>query len=124
VSAKGASALPATTVVHELVAGNRGRVAAGPVVLTYNLPPELSFVSADPAPQSTSPLRWEFGALAAGATRPIRVVVAVSPSAAISQTIYATAVVSAAGELETHNNTAAAATRLESVIYLPVVLRY
>lgn len=48
---------------------------------------------------------------------------AVDPSATIPQTLNATAAVSTPGELETHNNTATATTRLESVIYLAVVLR-
>lgn len=123
VSARGASSLPGRSATHELLVGNRAGVAAGPVTLTYILPEGLSFVSADPAPQGTSPLRWQFAGLAAGATRLVRVVVAVAPSATISQTLYSTAEISMPGELETHNNTATAATRLESVVYLAVVVK-
>jgi uncharacterized repeat protein (TIGR01451 family) len=116
----GGSALPGQTTIIELSAGNRGGVAATGVALTLALPPELTFVSAVPAPDATGPLRWELGTLSPDQAQTIRVTVAVKPSAKPFSTVTSAAEVVFPGELETHNNAVDVPTRLASELYLPV----
>ena len=122
VSGQGGSASPGRTIIHNLMAGNRSGIAAGGATLTYTLPPELRFVSADPAPTTTSPLRWNLGTLSPGAFVTIRVTVAVDGAAKPSGTLVATAAVALPNELETGNNTAEIITRVESRLFAPVVI--
>ena len=117
------AALPGRTITHELIVGNRGGVDADDVAVTYTLPPELSFVSADLAPDATGPLRWELGALAPDETRTIRVTLTVAPNADAFAALSATAVAVSPGELETDNNSAAVITRTEMSVFLPVGMR-
>ena len=119
----GGAALPGRTITHELTAGNRGGVDADDVAVTYALTPDLSFVSADPAPDGLAPLRWELGALAPDQTRTIRVTLSVAPTAAPFAALSATAVAVSPGELETHNNTTGVITRTELSVFLPVAIR-
>jgi uncharacterized repeat protein (TIGR01451 family) len=71
-------------VSYTLAYGNNGSAAAGGVGLTDTLPPELTFVSAVPAPSSVSgqALTWNLGTLAAGATGSVTVVAQASAAAA------------------------------------------
>ncbi len=116
--------LPGETTTHTLRVGNRGAAPADGATLTYTLPPELSFVSADPAPASLSPLRWDLGALpAGGAPVVIRVTAAVKASAAPLQTVTSTAEAAAPGELELLNNEIGVKTMLARTVNLPAVLR-
>lgn len=111
------------TFVHTVRVSNYSALAAGGVELTYTLPPELSFVSAVPAPSSLSPLRWQLGSLAGGAETTIRITVAVttaSPPDSISSTASVT---TADSELELMNNSTEIVTLLEQWTLLPVILR-
>ncbi len=122
VDGQGGSVSPGRTITHSLMVGNRGGVAAGGATLTYTLPPELRFVSADPAPTTTNPLRWNLGLLSPGAAVPIRVTVAVDGAAKPSGRLVATAAVALPSELETGNNAAEIITRVESRLFAPVVI--
>jgi len=122
VSGQGGSVSPGRTIIHNLMAGNRSGIAAEGATLTYTLPPELRFVSADPAPTTTNPLRWDLGTLSPGAFVTIRVTVAVDGAAKPSGTLVATAAVALLNELETDNNTVEIVTRVESRLFAPVVI--
>ena len=122
VRGQGGSVSPGRTIAHNLMAGNRGGVAAGGATLTYTLPPELRFVSADPAPTTTNPLRWNLGTLSPGAAVTIRVTVAVDGAAKPSGTLVATAAGALTNELEMDNNTVEIITRVESRLFAPVVI--
>jgi uncharacterized repeat protein (TIGR01451 family) len=113
------AALPGETAELVIRAGNRAGVAAEGVVVTLTLPPELSFVGAAPAPGA--PLRWELGALAPGAEQTIVVTVQVSAMAKPLTTVSLMAEATAANELETLNNSAAALVALGRMLYLPGV---
>jgi uncharacterized repeat protein (TIGR01451 family) len=116
--------LPGETIIHTLQVGNRGAAPAEGATLTYALPPELTFVSADPAPAGTSPLRWELGALpAGGAPLVIRVTVTIKASATPLRTVVSTAAAATPGELELLNNEAAVRTLLARTVSLPAVLK-
>jgi uncharacterized repeat protein (TIGR01451 family) len=125
VTGESATGQPGWIVAQTLRVGNRGAVAADGVVLTYTLPPELTYSAADPAPSSTSPLRWELGSLAADGP-PVEIhltttVRAVNPA----RLVVSTANVTTAAELELLNNTAVVPTPLkgfERQVYLPGVL--
>lgn len=58
---------PGGQIVIEAVYGNHGTGVAPGAVLTATLPDGLTFVSADPAPNSTSPLLWQLPDMAPGA---------------------------------------------------------
>jgi dipeptidyl aminopeptidase/acylaminoacyl peptidase len=118
-AAGGGAALPGETAELVIRAGNRAGVAAEGVAVALTLPPELSFVSALPAPGA--PLRWELGALAPGAEQTVVVTVQVSATAKPLATVSATAEATAANELETLNNSAAAVVALQRMLYLPGV---
>lgn len=122
VAGASAAGLPGETVVIELRADNRGGVAAENVALTYALPPEMTFVAADPPPSDSGPLRWSLGTLAPGATRTIRLTAAVKSTAKPFTTVTGTAAVAFPGELETHNNTAVVPTPLERTAVLPLAI--
>ena len=106
--------------------GNRGGVTASNGRVTLQLPPQLSFVSADPPPTATTPtLRWDVGALA-GQSGPqtIRVTLRVAADATGGDTLTTTAsIASDTAELEQANNTATGAVYVGSVLYLPVLMR-
>ncbi len=114
---------PDDTMIHTLTVANPGVVAAGGVELVYDLPSEMTFVSAQPAPAGTSPLRWTFASLAAGARQTITITLAV-PRQGSPPWVSATAdLTTADAELELLNNTATIKSQLEHTIGLPVVLR-
>jgi Tol biopolymer transport system component len=118
-AAGGGAALPGETADLVIRAGNRAGVAAEGVAVMLALPPELSFVRAVPAP--SAPLRWELGALAPGAEQTIVVTVQVSAMAKPLTTVSLMAEATAANELETLNNSAAAVVALQRMLYLPGV---
>jgi len=119
----GGAALPGRTIRHVLTVGNRGGVDADDVAVTYTLPPELSFVSADPAPDGLAPLRWELGTLDNNETRTILVTLSVAPTADPFAALSATAAAVSPGEIETYNNSAEVITNTEMPVFMPVVLR-
>ena len=120
------AALPGGQLTQDLLYGNRGGVAASNGYVTLQLPPELTFVSADPAPSMTSPeLRWDVGDLA-GPSDPgaIRVTLQVAPAAVPLTTVMTTAAIASdTAEIEQVNNTARATLFIGYMAYLPVVWR-
>ncbi len=119
----GGAALPGQSISHVLTVGNRGGVDADDVTVTYTLPPELSFVSADPAPDGLAPLRWELGTLTGDEARMIHVTLTVAPTAAPSAALVAPAAAVSPGELETDNNSVEVITHTEMSVFLPVGMR-
>lgn len=123
VSGESSGLLAGDTVVHTLAVGNRSALAAAGVTLTYALPPQLVFVAADPAPSSTSPLRWNLGTLAPGAEVTIHITTAPAPGALPGQVVSTATLATTDNELELVNNTLAVTTLLERTVLLPVLLR-
>jgi uncharacterized repeat protein (TIGR01451 family) len=123
VSGESSGLLSGDRVVHTLAAGNRSALAAAGVTLTYALPPQLIFVSADPAPSGTSPLRWNLGTLAPGAEVTIHVTTAVKAGASLGPVVSTATLATTDNELELVNNTLAVTTLLERTVLLPVLLR-
>lgn len=116
------AALPGQQVVQTITFGNRGAVAASNARVTLQLPPELTFVSADPTPSAAAPaLRWDVGDLAAGdGPQVILVTLQVAPSAAVGATLITTAnIASDTSEPEQANNTAQGTTFVGHRAYLP-----
>lgn len=106
-----------------LIYGNRGAAASNGHV-TLQLPPELTFISADPPPAATTPdLRWDVGDLAGGAApAAVQVTLQVAASAVQGTRLTATAAIASdTPEIEQANNTAQAATFVGHRIYLPMV---
>ena len=123
VTAESSRGVPGGTVHHILRVGNRGAVAGANVVLTYTLPPELTFVSASRPPTSVAPLRWELGALPAGGAPLVIEVTATARPDLPGRTVSSTAALVATDELELLNNAATAHTPLSSLIFLPSAMR-
>jgi len=126
ISASGVAALPGEQVVHALTYGNRGGVDTIGVRISATLPSELSFVDASPSPTATTPaLVWEAGDLTAGDGPYIILVTTTVAPAAVPLSTYITSVNIGAAlpEIETHNNTASAATFVGRRIYLPLVTK-
>jgi uncharacterized repeat protein (TIGR01451 family) len=119
------SGLPGKQVTHTLTYGNRGGAIATGTQLTYTLPAELSFVSANLPPISTSPLVWDLGDLAAkSGLFTLSVVVEVEPTAVLHSTLVATATIHPAGpELETWNNHTQGNTFVGCLMFLPLAMR-
>ncbi len=112
-------ALPGQTATLRLTAANPGALPAEPVTLTLQLPPELSFVSAVPAPDGNAPPVWNLGALAPGETTTVDITVRVGGTAAPFALLRSTAALETAGELETANNTVELRTRVARTVWLP-----
>jgi len=92
-------------------------------IRTYALPPQLSFVSADPAPSSTAPLRWNLGALPPGGQVTIELTAAVAHDVAGQRAVTSTATLTTGNELETLNNSATVSTPLGALAYVPMTAR-
>jgi Tol biopolymer transport system component len=117
---------PGTQLVQDITYGNRGGVRASNSRITVQLPPELSFVSAEPPPSATTPdLRWDTGDLVAqSGPETIRVTLQAAPRATPGATVIATAgIASDTAEIEQANNTAQAEVFIGYLVYLPVVTR-
>jgi Tol biopolymer transport system component len=115
---------PGQDAVHTLSYGNRGGVIASNAHVTLQLPPELTFVRADPPPSAVSQgLRWNVNDLAGQSEAvPIRVTLRVASSATRGTTVTTTASIgSDTAELEQANNTAKADTFIGSLAYLPML---
>ncbi len=124
VTGQSTSGAPGATAVHTLWVTNRSALAAAGVVLTYELPPELVFVSADPAPDGTEPLRWQLGVLpAGGAPVMIRVTTAIMTGRMPPQVVSRAGLTTTDAELEVVNNAADVATTIEASLALPIILR-
>jgi len=96
--------IPGETLTYTLQVVNNGPAEAVNTVVTDTLPPEVSFVSADPAPRPIAPpLVWDLGLLDAGETRLLTVVVTVLEE--VDETFTNTAIVSSdTSELDIDNN--------------------
>lgn len=110
------------TVVHTLRVSNGSALAAGNVTLTHALPATLAFVSAEPAPASLSPLRWELGTLDPDEEVVIRVTTALKPGAHPPVVTATATLATGDAELELLNNTAEVASVLEWQASIPVAL--
>lgn len=122
VSGASSARQPDDTVIHTLRVSNPSALAAAGVSLTYTLPPQLTYVAADPAPASVNPLRWQLGALAPGAEVTIRITTAAPPGGPTAVTSVAQ-IATTDAELELLNNSLDVVTRLEQVGWLPLVVR-
>ena len=118
--------LPGQQVVLTLNYGNRGGGNAANAHVTLQLPAELTFVSADPPPATTSPiLRWDVGDIA-GQSAPqailvtLRVASSVPPGATLPTTAQIT---SDTAEPEQTNNADAGAIYVGGLSYLPLINR-
>lgn len=119
------NALPGEEARLTLTYSNRGGAAAVGVQLTYTLPANVSFVSANIPPITTSPPVWNLGDLPAkGESAVLELVVAVSPDAPSFADLLGTAVIGASTpELELVNNSAQTVIRTERHLYLPTLFR-
>jgi uncharacterized repeat protein (TIGR01451 family) len=118
---------PGDEVVYQLLYGNAGGVEAEGTVVTYTLPAEIAFVSANVPPITTtvSALVWEVGDLPA-TSDPFAITITgtVAANAPYLTHLYNTAVIStAAPELITDNNTAVSVTFIGHLLYLPLVFK-
>jgi hypothetical protein len=113
-------------VAFAITYANRGGAAASGVQVSDQLPPELSFVAADPPPIATTPaLVWDVGGVAARSERSTIVVTAtVSQTAPLLDYLTNTVTIETTSpELETANNTAQAAIFIGRLVYLPLIWR-
>jgi uncharacterized repeat protein (TIGR01451 family) len=120
------AAPPGGEVMHTITYGNRGGVTGRNASITLQLPPQLTFVSADPPPSATTPgLRWDVGDLA-GPSNPqtIRVTLRMAATA-VRRTVVTTiaTLVSDTAELEQANNTAQSTIFVGYLVRLPMVMR-
>ena len=99
-------------LTYTIMVTNAGPGIAAAVVVTDVLPASVTYVTAQPAPASTSPLTWTLGTLAVNATRTLTVVVDVG--VLTSGTITNTAIVTSTMPDPTPlNNTAQATTTVK-----------
>jgi hypothetical protein len=114
---------PGGTMTLTIAYGNRSGVAAAGGEVTLALPPELSFISADPAPITTTPVpTWDVGALAAGSEGAITVRVQMASDAVVGDLLSLVATLtSTSDELELFNNTFEGAVRVGDLTYLPTI---
>ena len=119
-----ADGVAGSQVVHLLSYGNRGGATADNVILTYTLPPELTFVSASVEPVSLNPLRWELGDVVARSNgEPIKVTVAVAETAVPLTTLTPQAtIVTSDNEPEQLNNQASGTMYVGAYSYLPLIV--
>jgi Tol biopolymer transport system component len=116
-----------TLTVFDLRYGNRGSVGTTGVTLIDVLPPELTFLSADPPPDSQTPqLTWVLDDLPAR-SGPFTIVLTttMAPDTPPQQMVTNTASVETGHvELETLNNEASGSVWLGYPVRLPLILRF
>jgi len=120
------TAPPGRQIVDAVTYGNRGGVGASNGQVTLELPPELTFVSADPPPSQLPPsLGWGVGDLAAHSSpHTILVTLQVTPSVALGTNVTATAAITTeTPELEQANNAAPLSVEIGHRAYLPLIAR-
>jgi uncharacterized repeat protein (TIGR01451 family) len=113
-------------IVYTISYGNRGGALASGVRITDTLPVELTFVTANPLPITTTPsLVWDGGDLLARSNSfTIVVTVTVATTAPLASTLTNTVTIEAISpELETFNNTSQAATFIGYRTYLPTIIK-
>jgi uncharacterized repeat protein (TIGR01451 family) len=120
------TALPGETVSYQLFYGNRGGAAAASATITLQLPANLLFVSASPAPAvHGTTLTWELGDLAAFSTaETIDLTLSVASQAPVLTTLSTTAVIGTPDlELEMLNNQRPLILFVGREAYLPILTR-
>jgi Tol biopolymer transport system component len=125
VTVSNTDALPGEQFVQQLAYGNRGGAVAQGTLLTYTLPAQLSYVTANPLPVSTLPLVWDLAALPAK-SNPFTIVLTGQVAAnATPFTAYSgTAVIgTATNELERLNNSSQGQVYTARYLYLPLITR-
>jgi uncharacterized repeat protein (TIGR01451 family) len=121
------AASPGQKIVDVITHGNRGGVDASNGQVTLQLPPGLTFVSADPPPSQMPPnLAWDVGDLAAhGDPHTISTTLQVLPSVPAATTLTATAAItSETAELEQANNSDDTSVYVVHRVNLPMVVRH
>lgn len=105
--------------------GNRGGVAADGGQLILTLPDEISFVSAQPAPNTMTPvMSWELGQLTADSSGSIIVTGLMAPDATFNDLLTITAELSSATtELEMQNNEYEKIVRVGHHLLLPIIVK-
>jgi hypothetical protein len=114
---------PGGQIVIEAVYGNHGTGVAPGAVLTATLPDGLTFVSADPAPNSTSPLLWQLPDMAPGAGPfTIQITATIAPEQPLLAPMTVTlGLDTQAVELDLVNNQAVAAIWVGYRTFVPLV---
>lgn len=105
--------------------GNRTPSLADGVQISLTLPAGLSYVSADPLPNETSPaLIWNLGDLASAETQPT-IVVTVTMEAEFAPGLWVSTtgeITSQGVEIETANNASSYAIRVGRLVRLPIIV--
>ncbi len=117
-------ALPGEMVNYVITYGNQGGAPVTGVFITDTLPAELTFLSADPIPDTTTPdIRWNIGDLAGGEEpHTILMTATLSTQVDLLATIANTvAIIGAAPEAELSNNLRAELILVGRFVYLPQV---
>jgi TolB protein len=117
---------PGDEVTYMLNCGNQGGVAANHTQMTVELPSDLTFVSAVPAPTNQTPvLTWDLGNLPPKSTAcSVRLTVKIGPTVTIPKSLISQVkLTTASAELETGNNLIFARVIVPLNIYLPKVTR-
>ncbi len=111
-------------ILFTLTYGNRGGAWASNTVITFTLPAEIDFISANITPASTSPLIWNLGSLPAknGLTT-LEIVGTAAPNTDPFKSYISTAEISSQSEMELLNNTATTSTYVGAFTYLPIINR-
>ena len=119
------ASLPSGTFDLAVAYGNRGGVAASNGQVTLQLPAELSFVSADPPPSATAPLRWDVDDLPEQSSNEIHVALQMADTAPFGATLTTSAgITSDTAEIELANNTATGTVFVGSLRYMPLIVRH
>jgi TolB protein len=117
---------PGDEVTYILNCGNRGGAIAYHSQMTVELPPDLTFVSAEPAPTSQTPvLTWDLGNLPAknGACS-VRLTTKIGPTVTIPKSLISQVKLTTdTNELELENNLKQVVVLVASFNYLPTVGR-
>lgn len=117
---------PGDEVTYTLNCGNRGGAAANQTQMTVELPSDLTFVSAEPAPTSqTSVLTWDLGNLPPKSTAcSVRLTVKIGSTVAIPKSLLSQVkLITTSAELVTENNLILARVIVPLNVYLPKVTK-
>jgi hypothetical protein len=121
------SAMPGSAVQLELAFGNHGVPPAVGNTVSYSLPNQLTFFSADPTPTSADGqvLTWDVGDLAGhSGSFTIHITATLSTDAALLTTIEGSAqITTSSTELETANNTIQIPIFIGAKVFVPVITR-
>jgi uncharacterized repeat protein (TIGR01451 family) len=111
-------------IFFTLTYGNRGGAWAPNTIITFTLPAEIDFISANVTPASTSPLTWNMGTLPPknGLTT-LEIVGTTSTNTDPFRSYISTAQISSQSEMELLNNTATTSTYVGVFTYLPIINR-